>query len=149
MSSETIHPPPWLEVAEKELGVSEIKGPKDNPRIIEYLKTVKLPAGVVRHDELFWCKAFVTFCLLNSGFDVNDSPLARAMLHWGRVITKPEFGCVVIMRRGESWQGHTFFYCGSPKPGTISGLGGNQGNRVSIEHFPINQILGYRMPSDH
>lgn len=135
---------PWLDIAKKELGVSEVKGPGSNPRIVEYHKSTLLKAT---SDEVPWCAAFVGWCLGAAGIKGSRSASARSYLGFGKEITKPEMGCIVVLRRGDSeWQGHVGFYLGSLKSDTIEVLGGNQGDKVSIQSFPKNQVIGYRMP---
>ena len=59
--------PWWLDIAFEEIGTKEILGGQDNPRILEYLSTVKLPKDMAKHDEIAWCAAFVNWSLKGAG----------------------------------------------------------------------------------
>ncbi len=135
--------PPWLEIAEGEIGVSEIKGSGSNQRIIEYHKHTALKATA---DEVPWCSSFVNFCVLKSGNNGTWNAAARSWLSWGVSLKVPAFGCIAVLSRGSSWQGHVGFWIGDPDDKTIRILGGNQGDKVSIENFPKSKVLGYRWP---
>lgn len=109
------------------------------------------------HTE--WCAAFVNSVLRESdipGSDsVSDVPLmARSFLFWGEPITKENIypGDIVVFPRGnQGWQGHVGFYIGTE---TVDGiefyriLGGNQNNKVSIELFRVDTVLGIRRYSN-
>ncbi|ENX0048323.1 TIGR02594 family protein, partial [Neisseria gonorrhoeae] len=57
----------------------------------------------------------------------------------------PAYGCIAVKpRRGG---GHVFFVVGKDAEGRILGLGGNQGNMVSIIPFDPADIDGYFWPS--
>lgn len=136
---------PWLDIAKGEIGTAEVKGVKNNPKIMEYHKSTLLKAT---SDEVPWCAAFVGWCLMSAGVKSTLSAVARSYLSLGKVLKDPEIGCIVILRRGSSkWQGHVGFYMGSLGQGTIEVLGGNQGDKVSIQTFLKEKVLGYRMPS--
>jgi len=65
--------PPWLISARRELGVKEIPGPGDHPRIVEYLQTVDtLPANLQGNDETAWCSAFVGWNMETQGFPSTE-----------------------------------------------------------------------------
>lgn len=139
--------PSWLAIARKELGQAEIPGTQDNPRIIEYLKTVELPTGTQVHDEVSWCSAFVNWTLKQSGNPGTNSPAARSWEKWGMYLKVPQVGCVVVIKRGSiAWQGHVGFYVGAPSPAYVTLLGGNQSDKVCIENFPAWRVTAYRWP---
>jgi len=143
-ATETLTLPPWLALAELELGISEIAGPKANKRIVEYHKSTALKA---ESDEVPWCSALVSFCMKHAGYHSTESAAARSWLNYGEELKSPRFGCIVILKRGTGWMGHVGFYVGETTPDTIRVLGGNQGDKVSIANFPKNQVLGYRWPT--
>lgn len=135
--------PPWLKIAIKEMGISEISGNKSNSRIIEYHSKTSLKAT---SDEVPWCSSFVNWCLDKSGFLGTNSAAARSWLSWGQRINFPAKGCVVILSRGKNpMQGHVGFFLGI-KNDFVSILGGNQSDSVKISNFPISSIIGYRWP---
>lgn len=55
---------------------------------------------------------------------------------------------MVVLSRGDpnGWQGHVGFYAGKAANGNILVLGGNQGNKVSVQEYPTARVLGYRKP---
>lgn len=137
----------WLKLAQDEMGVEEIDGSEANPRIMEYFATC---GGTwAKDDATPWCGAFTGYAMATAGQSLPKEPLrARSWLAWGTAIDKPVLGCVVILKRGNNpTQGHVGFFMQATKDGTgVLVLGGNQGNRVSIQRFKTDDVLGYRMP---
>ena len=139
---------PWFEIAEQEhaLGVVEIPGPTDNPRIIEYHRCTTYDQDLIS-DEVPWCSSFVNWCMRESGYEGTKSALARSWLDWGKPLTTPQKGCIIITSRGKNiQQGHVGFYY-SETSTHIRILGGNQSNQVKISNYPKTDKLGYRWPN--
>lgn len=135
--------PAWLLVALKELGTKEVAGRISNPRIVEYHKATSLRAT---DDETPWCSAFVNWCMVQAKIKGTNRANARSWLDWGTEIESPEYGCIVVLKRGSSkWQGHVGFLVGV-EGNKIKILGGNQGNSVSIASFKKSDVIGYRKP---
>jgi len=136
---------PWIAVAQDEMGVEEIAGAENNPRILEYFETCGA-TWATSDSEVPWCGAFAGYCMASAGHPLPSEPLrARAWLAWGRALDKPVHGCVVVLKRGNNpRQGHVGFFMQKGKNDTIYVLGGNQGNRVSIVKFKESDVLGYR-----
>jgi uncharacterized protein (TIGR02594 family) len=131
---------PWFDLALADRGVIEFPGKADNPAIRAYYRDAGFPEVI--HDAVPWCAAFVGAMLKRAGVKPSGSLLARSYLTWGRKITKPVQGCIVVFQRGNStWLGHVAFYV---RPGYR--LGGNQSDMVSIQSYNPNTVLGYRMP---
>ena len=137
-------PEKWMTIARGELGVKEYAGKfNNNPRIIEYHKTTSLGAS---EDEVSWCAAFVGWVMLQAGYTSTKSALARSYLQWGTALSGPQYGAVVVFRRGNNPNfGHvslvqkfddTYVWC----------LGGNQSDSVKVSRFPRSSVLGYRWP---
>jgi len=135
---------PWMRVALREIGVKELPGEASNPRIVEYLKAVNLGLKDALSDETPWCSAFVNWCLRQVGIEGTNNAWARSWLNWGKRIEEPVRGCITILKRGEI-NGHVGFFI-RLSDYNIWLLGGNQNNRVSIAKYPIERILGYRLP---
>lgn len=144
---------PAYDLARTFIGTKEIPGPRDNPVIVDLAKTVG--DEWVKDDETAWCGAFVGAMLVKSGLytkdqvraGTNGNPLgARNWLKFGRKISEPQEGDLVIFWRGDpnGWQGHVGFYVGTVRNGDIKVLGGNQSNSVSIETYKGERLLGYR-----
>ncbi len=138
--------PAWLAKAHEEMGVEETAGSESTPRIMEYFAAAP-HSEWVKDDSTPWCGAFAAWLLKDYG--LPDEPLrARAWLEWGDPITEPVPGCVVVLRRGSNPKaGHVaLFQQWSKDRKSLYLLGGNQGNRVSIARFKIDDVLGYRWP---
>lgn len=92
-----------------------------------------------------WCAAFVNAALGASGGEGTGKLNARSFLQWGESTTSPKKGDIVVLERGnEPWMGHVGFFAGRNARGDILVLGGNQGNKVSIQAYPPAKLLGYR-----
>lgn len=133
---------PWMTVAKAELGEHETGGNKDNARIVEYHQATTLKAT---DDETPWCSAFVCWCLQKAGYSSTKSAWARSYLSYGTKLEKPQYGCIVIYQRGTS-SGHVHFFS-HEKDGLVFGIGGNQGDSVSLSGYDKSRVLGYRWPS--
>ena len=134
---------PWMQVAQKEIGQSEIAGVKNNTRILEYHAATSLNATT---DEVPWCSSFVSWCLEKTGVSSAKSAWARSYLNWGKKIEKPHYGCIAVFKRGKS-SGHVAFFV-EENALSITVLGGNQGNKVCKANYLKSDLLGYRMPLD-
>lgn len=132
---------PWMVVAIKELGVKEKNGGEES-RIIEYHSATSLRAKI---DEVPWCSAFVCWVLKTSGYANTNSAMARSYLNYGEKLSKPEYGCIVILKRGSFPNGHVGFY-NSETATHIEILGGNQGDKVCLSKFKKEDVLDYRWP---
>lgn len=138
--------PMWLTLARKELGVKEVPGDGDNPVIAQYWKDAGMYDKAMGQDEVPWCKAFLDAMLMRSNIQTNQSPLARSALKWGIGLRSPVLGCVCVYKRG-TWQGHVQFYLGTDKVKRhIVGIGGNQGDAVTIAPFKLDDLMEYRWP---
>jgi uncharacterized protein (TIGR02594 family) len=141
--------PPWVERAIEEIGVEEVPGPADNPRIVEYHSKTSLKAT---DDEIAWCSAFC--CWSCDG--LVDHPRSARARHWLRVGTPQQYpaaGCIAVLARGRGDQpgpwmtdakGHVGFFMGFDNVGNVKLLSGNQGNAVNITTYPVARVLGYR-----
>lgn len=95
-----------------------------------------------------WCAAFVNTILKQSGFEGTNSLMARSFLQYGSITRVPEYGDIVVFKRGRNEAaGHVGFYVGEE---VVEGvryilvLGGNQRKEVNIAYYPANLLLGYR-----
>lgn len=133
----------WLDVASSHVGLKEVPGKGNNPKIVTMYAECGHPE--IKQDETAWCAAFTGACLARVGLPNTGSLAARSYLKYGIALDKPRKGCIVVLKRGAGWQGHVGFYVGHTST-HIKILGGNQGNAVSIASFPKSQLLGYRWP---
>lgn len=142
MSEWLFDEPTWLDEARKHLGVREIPGVNHHPLILAMWKAIK--RGGIKDDETPWCAAFVGFCLENVGIVSSRFESAKSYLSWGRPLSGPAIGCVVVFTREGG--GHVGFFTGMTGDGRLLVLGGNQGNEVNIRAFPPERITGFRWP---
>ena len=127
---------PWMPIALAEEGIKEFPGNGDNPRVVEYLKSTNLDAPSAANDETPWCSAFANWCVERSGFEGTDSAWARSWANWGKKLTNPRRGCIVVFKRPPNpASGHVAFYVGQTAT-QIKVLGGNQSDAVNISSYP-------------
>lgn len=141
----TVMEPKWLTVARKEIGVKEVPGSGNNPRILEYHAQTSLHAS---EDAVSWCSSFMNWCMMSVGLRGTNSAAARSWQTWGLPIDKPVVGCVVVFWREskDSGLGHVAFYMGEGDKDHVLTLGGNQNDQVCIAPELRAHILCYRWP---
>lgn len=136
----------WMVLAVKELlnQVTEVPGPKNNPRVVWYHSFCTLRA---KEDSVPWCAAFVNAMLIVAGFIGTGQAWARSFLSCGKKLRVPKLGCIVVLTRGMSkTNGHVGFYITTLKNGKILILGGNQDDKVCLKVYDADRVLGYRWP---
>lgn len=151
---------PWMPIARGEIGVREISGSGANPRILEYLNSTTLSSSGNSSDETAWCSAFVNWCIERAEYAGTDSLWAKNWINWGRRITRPRPGCIVVWDRDTELHdgrikdgGHVGFFI-DEDVNNVTVLGGNQGNSVKEATYPKDgrmgsmyyKLLGYRIP---
>ncbi len=145
--------PEWLKIAEHDIGIKEIAGKQNHPRIVKYHQHTTLKAT---NDEVPWCSSAVNCWIDESGYKGTGSAAAKSWLTWGRAVEKPELGCICIIKQKRSGQdaatGSTSGYHVAlwlkEEDGRVFLLGGNQADQVKISSFGLKsyEICGYRMP---
>ena len=134
-----------LAAAGEYLGLEEWPGARNNPAVVEMFKTVG-HAGITE-DSTPWCAAFVGAVLASLGLSHTGQLNARSYLGWGAEVRVQDArpGDVVVLWRGSraSWQGHVGFLVRFDGNRIVL-RGGNQGNRVSDQGYPMDQLLGIR-----
>lgn len=139
----TVPEPMWLTIAEGELEVSEIAGPGNNPRILEYHKSTTLKAT---QDAIPWCAAFVCWCLEQAGIMSPKSAHARDFERYGVAIESGKPGCIVVLSRGTNPNdGHVAFYKSETET-HVQCLGGNQHDKVCVMDYPKIMVVDFRWP---
>jgi uncharacterized protein (TIGR02594 family) len=138
---------PWMALAWRDLGKSEIRGSKHAEFILACAR--KCGLSWVRDDETPWCATWLSGKLEMAGVASTRSAWARSYHGgWkaGRRISDPIFGCVVAFERGPK-SGHVGFVVAvDRKRGVVWVLGGNQGDMVSIKPFEMSRVLGFYWP---
>jgi uncharacterized protein (TIGR02594 family) len=131
-----------------ELGLFEISGPENNPRIIEYQKSVKGLEGMESDSDVPWCSCAHNFCMQSVGGVGTRDASARSWLLWGNKVNDPKKGDTVILSRGlDPSKGHVGFFCGQ-NTNSILILGGNQEDCFSALVYPKYRVIGYRRSKD-
>lgn len=133
-----------LDIALNEVGVAEIAGKQDNPRVLNYFDEIGFDGKALK-DETAWCSAFANWVALKAGADRSGKLTARSWMQVGTAVETPVKGDVVVLWRGSrnDWRGHVGFFIRETK-NWIYVLGGNQGNKVGINAYRKNRLLGYR-----
>lgn len=141
--------PIWMRLAYSYLGLREIPGPRHNKEILSWWEMLSLPFN---DDETPWCAGFVNAMILKAGLPIVDKNRAAALgWRWngyGKKLDGPALGAVMSMTRpGKPGSGHMTFVAGRDRSGNIMGLGGNQGNMVSINPYdPTARDAQYHYP---
>lgn len=135
--------PPWLIEALKDLGkgTEEIAGPEDNPDIVAYHQYTSLKA---KDDETAWCASSSCAWLERAGVRSPRSAAAADFRNWGKELKEGRLGCLVVMSRPGG--NHVFQYLDEDANG-VYGIGGNQGDRVSVTRFAWANITNFRWPT--
>ncbi|WP_312333156.1 NlpC/P60 family protein [Acinetobacter variabilis] len=140
--------PPWLDFAENQKGVTEIAGPKHNPKIIAWLEDLNTDW---RNDEVPWCGIFIAKCLQATGYSYpKHYASALAYATFGVRLDRPAVGCIAVKKRRKpdgSTGGHVTFIVGRNKKGDLVGLGGNQSDRVCYKNFKEDNFIAFVWPS--
>lgn len=121
---------------------------------------IKLHIGALwRYDVRTtpWCAAMVNAVLVANGLagsavkNPKEALLAKSFLKEGKRVLTPEPGDIVVVQRGQGWQGHVGFYVGDFNAENIIVFGGNQYNpktdrsdQVNKRVYPKYKVLGYR-----
>jgi uncharacterized protein (TIGR02594 family) len=131
-----------LQIAFSQMGIRE---DIDEDRILSYFH--EIGHNWVKTDDTAWCAAFVGWVLKNAHIDGTNKLNARSFLDLGKDVPlrKAQEGDLVVFWRGSktSAQGHVGFYIGEDG-NNIYVLGGNQGNKVCIDKYPLERLLSVR-----
>lgn len=147
----TVQPndPPYLRAALSMLGLSEIEGSRDEPKVLAMYAACGHPE--VKHDEVAWCAAFAGWALKKGGLSNTGSLLAASYAKYGTALDKrktiPRGAIAVWHREGGNHVNFVLHDDGH----TVTCIGGNQGNGhgggVTISTRVKAEALAYRMAS--
>ncbi len=138
--------PPWLRLAQADLGIVEGVGKSNNPKVLAMFADAGF-AGI-KDDAVAWCAAATGSWLKRAGIAPSGSLAARSYERWGVGLKEPALGAIATKKRGNSaWQGHVGLVVGASAT-QIFLLGGNQGDRVSVAAFPRKEFTSFRWPAD-
>lgn len=138
--------PAWLREAFADLGLKEKPGAGSNPRVVEMYAEAGHPE--IKDDAVAWCAAAVGAWLVRSSLKGTGSLAARSYLNYGKKLPTANIarGAILIFRRGTSaWQGHVCI-CLADDGSTLTVIGGNQSDAVTIARYPKAALLGARWP---
>ena len=123
---------PWLEEAERYLGLKELKGSNSNPEIIRWAKDLGgWVGGYYKGDDIPWCGLFVAHCI---GVSLPKEALPSNPLGalnwstWGQALSVPSQGSIMAFKREGG--GHVGMYLGENDKYYYI-IGGNQSDSVS------------------
>ena len=134
-----------MPLAYAELGQHEVSGSRINPKIAGYFRRAGHPE--ITDDETPWCAAFVGAMLESVGIRGSRSLAARSYTRWGVEMGKPSFGAITVLSRGgDPSLGHVGFLV-SWTSSSVTLLGGNQSDSVSVAAFDRARVVGFRLPS--
>ena len=144
---------PWMVLAKREIGVAEVPGEGNNPRVIWYHSFCTLKAT---YDSISWCSAFANAMTLSGGVGGTRSAAALDWInkHYGLELKYAMYGCLSIWDWGNG-HGHVGFVLESDDDKGLYILGGNQLNRktgkdeVCCKWFPWSLApVSFKWPKD-
>ncbi len=139
------------DLAERFIGIAEVPGTASNPMVLAMLRLDDpWPSG----DEVPWCSAFMNYVAWLLRLPRSKSLRARSWLLVGEAIPveDAEVGFDVVILRSNpaapgpeviEAPGHVAFF-GGAEGESVWLLGGNQGDRVNLQRFSQENILGIR-----
>lgn len=142
----------WVGLLKKHIGLTEIKGLKHNPVILDYIdKAFKATQqkNWIKDDETAWCASFLGGIMAEAGLPQHIPRLFMQALAWANVgvkLSKPCYGCVVVFKR--TGGGHVGIVIGQTKTGRLKVLGANQSDQVNVMDFPVDDVVAYRWCGD-
>lgn len=100
---------PWLKIARQELGIKEVAGIWNNPRVVEYLKSTTLGSPDNQKDETPWCFTGEVEILTNRGWvrfdELKDEQVAQVwpsgkvdLVTPSRIISKQYHGNLITIK---------------------------------------------------
>lgn len=136
--------PKMILEAIKLLRTQEGPGKEQNEMILSWAEELGI-SKTYSNDEIPWCGLLLGVVAKRAG----KTPPAGLLwaLNWakfGHRVTRPGLGDVIVIRRGKG--GHVFLYVGEDKT-TFHGIGGNQGDSVSIARFAKERLYAIRRPN--
>lgn len=137
-----IKDPKHLAIARRSIGVREIKGPKHEPRIVEWLERL---GAWWRDDETPWCGVALAAWMQEAGLPYPKTYYrALAWSDYGKSCGIQHGAIAVLTRKGG---GHVGLVTGvSHDMEFVRLLGGNQGDCVCEAWFPVSRVTEFRMP---
>lgn len=133
------------------VGTRELIGDKDNPLILAMIATCNFSGE--SHDEVPWCSAGLNFVAKLANCPRSKSLSAKSWLGVGQVINLDDavvgYDIIIFNRGSNKALGHVGLFAGfdhhtdEPNSSVVI-LGANQGNAISLQHFPVGDVVGVR-----
>ncbi len=136
--------PTYITIGKQELGVHETRGKRHNQRVLKYHATT---FGKYKTDEVPWCGSYVSWVMLEAGYNVNIRypERAKAWKKFGVKVDEPSLGTIAVKSRRKG--GHVCFVVGQSKDGRyLYCLGGNQNDAVTIGKYKRSVFTDFRLP---
>lgn len=145
---------PWLSVMRAISGTKEVPGAKDSPIIMKWVSDIgtrfpehaKYLKNNYTHDSVPWCGLCVAEVMAMVGINpVTESLWAANWAKFGKKLTKPVQGCVMVFTR--SGGGHVTLL-EEIKGGYAYCRGGNQSDMVNVSKraWPTDQFTAATWP---
>lgn len=132
---------PWVVEAKRYLGLRELTGRNDSPVLDKWWDSFGW--RWLRNEA--WCGLYMAVVFRNVGIKPPKAAYRAAnWLNWGRKLSQPQYGCVVVI--GRKGGNHVFIFAGWSQRGWLMGYGGNQSNKVSLAEFDPSRVRGFRAP---
>lgn len=144
--------PQWLSRARDFIGLHEIPGAMNEPKIVQLWRDAHME--YIHDDETAWCSAFVCAMLERSMINSTRKANARSFEHWGidcndLGTSEIPLGAILVFNRPPNpEQGHVGFAVGITPEGNLMVLGGNQSDKVSIATFKKGRLISARWPTE-
>jgi len=90
-----------------------------------------------------WCADFMNLVEKKMGRDGTGSRTAKSYLGYGKPVSTPKPGDIVVLYRPGG--GHVGYFMGY-KDGKIELISGNHGRKVGVGTYPKSRVLGFRRP---
>lgn len=138
--------PEYLKKAFSYLGTYEVLNGRSNVQVERFIRKYTKQEQINAAD-VPWCAYWLCYVLDETGYSSTKSGSARSYLTWGEESEEFE-GAIVVFWRGKVNDGITGHVGILVKwdAESLWVLGGNQGDRVSIQKFSRNKLLGFRRP---
>jgi uncharacterized protein (TIGR02594 family) len=88
-----------------------------------------------------WCAAFVNAILKKKGKKGTGSLTARSFFAWGKKVSNPQHGDIVIIKTKRGY--HVGFFVGR-KGNKVLVIGGNQSDSVKVTAYSIKSVAQFR-----
>lgn len=133
-----------IDIARKEIGVTEVKGGSHNAQILRYSKEAGFS---YTDDETAWCSIFANWVAMKANLPQSKSARASSWLKVGEVVTNPKAGDIIVF--GKGGDANQIYHVGfftefSADRKYVYCLGGNQSDSVKISKFSVKEVAGYR-----